>query len=86
VDSVLRERADEDRGPEEHALAGMTADQVANALGRLEVDKQRVIRLAYYHGYSQSQSAMMLGVPLGTVKARNRVALRELGLALKISN
>jgi RNA polymerase sigma factor (sigma-70 family) len=78
VDSILRDRADEEGGPEAQALASLTARQVDTALSRLDAGKQRIIRLAYYYGYSQSQIAAVLGVPLGTVKARNRAALREL--------
>ncbi|MCW2527285.1 MAG: polymerase subunit sigma-24 [Pseudonocardiales bacterium] len=78
VQSILRDRADGDHGPEARALASFTAGQVEAALSRLDAGKQRIIRLAYYYGYSQSQIASALGVPLGTVKARNRAALQEL--------
>ncbi len=41
-----------------------------------------MIELAYFGGFSQSQIAARLGVPLGTVKTRCYWALRALHVAL----
>lgn len=48
---------------------------VAGALRSLEADQQKVISLAYFDGYSQSEIAETLRIPLGTVKSRMRKAL-----------
>lgn len=47
-------------------------------LGRLSPDQFRLIRLAYYQGYTQEEIARELGIPLGTVKTRIRSTLRRL--------
>lgn len=44
--------------------------QVREAVDRLPPDEREVMRLHYAMGYSQSQMAVVLGVPIGTVKSR----------------
>lgn len=63
-----------------HTRTEIGEDQqlVANALKRLTKDQQQVIALAYYEGYSQSEIANKLNVPLGTVKSRMRKGLMEM--------
>lgn len=43
---------------------------VQHALRRLPTDQREALELAYYGGYTQSQLAERLGVPLGTIKSR----------------
>jgi RNA polymerase sigma factor (sigma-70 family) len=43
---------------------------VQHALRRLPADQREALELAYYGGYTQSQLAERLGVPLGTIKSR----------------
>lgn len=52
------------------------------ALTGLPEDQRRVIELAFYGGWTQSQIAEMLKLPLGTVKSRARVGLLKLRDAL----
>ena len=47
-------------------------------LQRLEPKYQEVINLIYLQGYTQSETAKELDVPLGTVKSRVKIAIREL--------
>jgi RNA polymerase sigma-70 factor (ECF subfamily) len=60
-------------------------ERVERALGRLTALQSQAVRLAYYGGYSHSEVAAMLGVPIGTVKTRLRdgmIRLRdEMGVA-----
>ncbi|HEV7948779.1 MAG TPA: ECF RNA polymerase sigma factor SigK [Glaciihabitans sp.] len=60
-------------------------ERVAVALARLTELQRQAVTLAYYGGYSQSEVATMLKVPIGTVKTRLRdgmIRLRdELGVA-----
>jgi RNA polymerase sigma factor (sigma-70 family) len=54
---------------------------VQHALRRLPPDQREALELAYYGGYTQSQLAERLGVPLGTIKSRmfgGLTRLREL--------
>ncbi len=59
-----------------------SAAQVRAALGALPPDQAEVLRLAYFEDSSQSAIATALGVPLGTVKSRMRLALAKLRMAL----
>ncbi|WP_423922470.1 sigma-70 family RNA polymerase sigma factor [Frigoribacterium sp. 2-23] len=60
-------------------------ERVERALGRLTELQRQAVKLAYYGGYSHSEVATMLGVPIGTVKTRLRdgmIRLRdEMGVA-----
>ncbi len=54
-----------------------------NVLEGLEVDKQELINLAYYQGYTQHEISEKLKIPLGTVKTKMRNALMKLKDLLK---
>ena len=60
-------------------------ERVEKALSRLTELQRQAVTLAYYGGYSHSEVAEMLSVPIGTVKTRLRdgmIRLRdELGVA-----
>ena len=53
------------------------AREVRNALNRLPVEQREVLVLAYFEGYTQSEIATYLQLPLGTVKARAFRGLRR---------
>jgi RNA polymerase sigma-70 factor (ECF subfamily) len=59
------------------------ARSVRDALDALPEDQSRVIELAYFGGFSHSQIAEMLEMPLGTVKGRMRLGLEKLRQALE---
>jgi len=54
-----------------------------NVLEGLETDKQELIDLAYYQGYTQHEISEKLKIPLGTVKTKMRNALMKLRDLLK---
>jgi RNA polymerase sigma-70 factor (ECF subfamily) len=56
--------------------------QVHSALAGLPEEQQAVVRLAYFEGLTQSEIAARLGIPLGTVKTRLRLAFGRLRTAL----
>lgn len=64
------------------AYAHDEAQAVRVALQGLPEDQRRVIELAFYGGWTQSQIAEMLKLPLGTVKSRARLGLLKLRDAL----
>ncbi len=62
-----------------------TSDYIGfnNVLEGLEADKQELIDLAYYQGYTQNEISEKLKIPLGTVKTKMRNALMKLKDLLK---
>lgn len=56
--------------------------RVQVALSRLSDAEQTVLRLAYFEEHSQATIAKQLGIPLGTVKSRVRLAFGKLRAAL----
>ena len=60
------------------ALRRDEARTVRTAMERLPADQLRVVELAYFGGFSHSQIAEVLGMPLGTVKGRMRLALDKM--------
>lgn len=53
-------------------------DAVLAALAALPGEQRTVIELAYFGGLSQSEIARQVAIPLGTVKSRARLGLRQL--------
>jgi RNA polymerase sigma-70 factor, ECF subfamily len=76
-DSILEQRPSEELTDDE-AMRRETASEVRGALGQLPGDQSKVIELAYFGGFSHSEIARMLGVPLGTVKGRMRLGLEKI--------
>lgn len=70
---------------EELSTVNHSADYIGfnNVLENLEVDKQELIDLAYYQGYTQHEISEKLKIPLGTVKTKMRNALMKLKDLLK---
>ena len=56
--------------------------QVHAALGDLPAEQRAAVQLAYFEGLTQSEIAAALGIPLGTVKTRLRLAFGHLRRAL----
>ena len=76
-DSILEHRPAAEQ-TEAEALQRETAQEVRGALGELPGEQAKVIQLAYFGGFSHSEIAGMLGVPLGTVKGRMRLGLEKI--------
>jgi RNA polymerase sigma-70 factor (ECF subfamily) len=66
------------------AVLSAEANQVLEALNRLDEQYREVIRLSYYEGLSHSGIASRLGTPLGTVKSRLREGVAQLRKLLDI--
>jgi RNA polymerase sigma-70 factor, ECF subfamily len=64
--------------PAEHALIAERHRRVRDALARLSTDERRALELAYFGGFSHTEIAAALGLPLGTVKTRIRLGLLRL--------
>lgn len=56
---------------------------VAQALGALQIDEQRFIRLSYFEGLTQVKIAEQAGLPVAFVSRTVAAGMRRLGLALE---
>jgi RNA polymerase sigma-70 factor (ECF subfamily) len=54
------------------------ADEVRGALVRLPELQREVMEMAYFEGYTQTEIAAALGIPLGTVKTRTARGMQRL--------
>jgi RNA polymerase sigma-70 factor (ECF subfamily) len=59
------------------------AEIVKSALMQIAPDQRQVLEVAYFEGYTQSEIAERLGVPVGTVKTRMRTGMKTLHGLLK---
>jgi RNA polymerase sigma-70 factor (ECF subfamily) len=65
-------------GPDELLQAAQRAHGVRQALAALPADQQLVLRLSFFEERPHARIAEQLGLPLGTVKSRIRLAVRQL--------
>lgn len=77
-DEAALERKEAPERTEAEALRRDTARQVRGALGALPTEQSQVIELAYFGGFTHSEIARMLEMPLGTVKGRMRLGLEKI--------
>ena len=77
ADRVRAREVDEAAQPGWHVHESVHA-----ALERLPPDQREVVRLAYFQGLTHSEIATRLGIPMGTVKTRLRLAFDKLRVAL----
>ena len=78
----IEERLVAPGGTEQDVLRRAQAVEVRGALAGLPEPQRRVLELAYYGGFTQTEIAAMLDTPLGTVKGRMRLGLQKLGSEL----
>jgi len=76
LDLCDRVLAVDDPWPEVEQL--LRRDALRHWLATLPDDQRRILELAYFAGYSQREIVALTGVPLGTVKARTRLAFKKL--------
>ena len=67
---------------EEQVLGWERADEVRGALDGLPKEQSRVLELAYFGGFTHTEIASMLEMPVGTVKGRMRLGLAKLRLTM----
>jgi RNA polymerase sigma-70 factor (ECF subfamily) len=70
--------ADDAPDAEDQTMAGERDRKVAAVVRALPADQREVIELAFNEDLSQSEIAERLGIPLGTVKSRTRLAFQKM--------
>jgi RNA polymerase sigma-70 factor (ECF subfamily) len=66
----------------EAVLRSDSADRVHTALEVLPEEQRQALELAYFHGHTYRQVAIVLGIPEGTAKSRLRMALARIAESL----
>lgn len=85
-DSLAPDPSEEPDAPatgETIAILQERSARLRQALGGLSAEQARIIELFYFDDHPQSEIARMLGVPLGTVKSRIRLAVQRLRAELE---
>ena len=59
-------------------VQGLEQERVRQAMATLPPEQRQVVVLAYYSGLTHTEIAQRIGIPLGTVKGRMRLALDKL--------
>ena len=77
-DEGIEERFEADERTDLEVARREEAQEVRGALEELPADQRRAIELAYFGGFTQSEIAEMLDVPIGTVKGRMRLGLEKM--------
>jgi RNA polymerase sigma-70 factor, ECF subfamily len=81
-DDAALEARPSDELTDSQAIRRETSRRVQGALRELPAEQSEVIGLAYFGGFTHSEIADMLGMPLGTVKGRMRLGLEKIRVTL----
>lgn len=81
LEAAEHRQADDDTA--EESIRNVEHASVRAALEALPPAQRRTVELAYFGGYTHVELAELMGVPLGTVKGRMRIALQKLRRALE---
>jgi RNA polymerase sigma-70 factor (ECF subfamily) len=81
-DERLAEQLEARERTETEAARRSEASEVRDALVELPPEQGRVIELAYFGGFTQTEIAELLDAPIGTVKSRMRLGLEKMRAGL----
>jgi RNA polymerase sigma-70 factor, ECF subfamily len=69
---------DEAMAPDDALASSQREERVRAALAALSDEQMRVVELSFYQEKAHAEIAQILGIPLGTVKSRLRLAMARL--------
>ena len=78
AEETLAQLPDEALPPDEQLHAARREQAVRAALAHLPAEQAQVLRLSYYEDQPHARIAQELGIPVGTVKSRLRLAVAHL--------
>jgi RNA polymerase sigma-70 factor (ECF subfamily) len=70
-------------GPDESAMASELQVHIRRAMEALPPEQALVVRLSFFEEHAHGRIAEQLGIPLGTVKSRIRIAIAQLRRTLE---
>ena len=82
-ESFWNEMVDESADPFREAQQKRDETRIREGLMQLPSDQRQVLSKVYLEGKSHSEASEELGLPLGTVKSRVRLALNKLSVFIK---
>jgi RNA polymerase sigma-70 factor, ECF subfamily len=77
-DAAREFEVDEAQQPDARLASLQSEDRVRAALSVLPDEQMRVVELSFYQEKAHAEIAQLLGIPLGTVKSRLRLAMARL--------
>jgi RNA polymerase sigma-70 factor, ECF subfamily len=77
-DVEIEFQVDESPQPDSQLAAAQSEQQVRDALSQLSSEQMRVVELSFFEEKAHAEIAELLGIPLGTVKSRLRLAMTKL--------
>ena len=84
-DDDLHERLEAPERTDVEVVRRDEAVEIRTALDQLPTEQVRVIELAYFGGFTHTEIAAMLDLPVGTVKGRMRLGLEKMRSRLSSS-
>ncbi len=78
LDVEIEFQVDQSPQPDSQLAAAQSEQRVRDALAQLSSEQMRVVELSFFEEKAHGEIADLLGIPLGTVKSRLRLAMTKL--------
>jgi RNA polymerase sigma-70 factor (ECF subfamily) len=77
-DDAILGRLEAPERTDDQAVTREEARHARQLLSSIPTEQRQIIELAYFKGLTQTEIAVKIGIPLGTVKGRQRLALTKM--------
>jgi RNA polymerase sigma-70 factor, ECF subfamily len=77
-DVEIEFQIDDSPQPDARLATAQSEERIRSALSNLSADQMRVVELSFFEDKAHAEIAEILGIPLGTVKSRLRLAMSRL--------